>query len=669
MWGSFVFDMILIVCVLYLPGSIIARVFRLDAITSICVAPALSMLFIFISALLFAGFGISASGMAVIAPLMALAIFSLLYRWFVIRGSGWKPADRLACLARSADVHILALYVAFSSIVCFFVYVLSLDGAFSFFQGFDNYYHISQVRTFMETGVYAVLEVFSYPNLWHSMVAVFSSATCSFPTVVANAFNSVLMCCVIPSSVFLFLKTAFCRDRGRQDRGPMIAGSIVLACSTTFPWNYIANGPLYPLFVGWAILPIAMTFYLKMIRSHFFSPRQVLFLFLFTLTSFVTAVGHPSCIFAAIVLMTPATVSEIHIKNESHFRGHALSVVFLLFVCVFWVACYKSPWFSGVLSFDWGTKATLGESIHNTLVLSLMPTLAPQILLAVLTFIGCLTVWNNRDVRWLIASLVLAGCFYAVSMGVPGQLKNLLTGFFYTDQNRTAAFLGFALIPLASTGVWSCIKFLSRLLRVVGAPVSSFIGFSSVLVVLPFVVASFTPSFPNGSYSSDGSGKMLAGAGFNFRKLTDYNTLGDDAFCYDLDEINFVERVKDIVHSDLVLNYPYDGSLYAYAFNGLNVVNRDWWFTDSESDDPMTILRTGINRVKSDSNVLEACRDANVRYIMILDYGHLDGEGVFTYEHIVPEAWTGLTSLDDSASGFRLLLSEGDMRLYEVEDY
>lgn len=669
MWGSFAFIIILITCVLYLPGSFIARVFRFDAITSICIAPALSMFVLFLSALVFAGFGLDVSGLVIIAPLVICSILSYFFNRFVARVGGRKLTERLICFFRSTDFRILMTYVVFSSAVCFVIYVLSLDSAASFFQGFDNYYHISQVRTFIKSGVYASLEVFTYPNLWHSMVSVFSSASSSFPTVAANAFNVVVLSFVIPTSVFLFLKTIFCCDGKQPKWGLMVAGSIVLACSTTFPWNYIANGPLYPLFVGWALLPIAMTFYLRMIRCQLFSLRQILFLSLFILASFITAVGHPSCIFAAIVLLAPATVSEILIRNEYRSRARVLSVLFLAFICAFWATCYKSPLFSGVLSFDWGTKSTLGEAIFDTFILSLMPTLAPQILLAVLTFIGCLVVWNNREMRWMVGSLVLAGCLYVVSMGVPGQLKNLLTGFFYTDQNRTAAILGFALIPLASVGIWNCIRLVSRLLKVVEAPVTSFIGFSFALVVIPFLISSFTPSYPNGSYSSDGSGKMLAGAGFNFRKLTEYNTLGDDAFCYDMDEINFVERAKDIVGTDLVLNYPYDGSLYAYAFNGLNVVNRDWWFTDSESGDPMTILRTGINRVQSDPRVLDACRDANVRYIMILDYGHLDGEGVFTYEHIVPEAWTGLTAFDDSTPGFKLLLSEGDMRLYEVEDY
>lgn len=667
MWGSLAFDAILIAGTLYLPGCFIARMFRLDAITSICTAPMFSMFAILSAALVFAGLGCGVNGLAIIAPLMLLGLLSFLFRLFAVRGEMRKQAKRLFDFAQSADFGILILYVALSTATCLSFYVLSLDSAVSFFQGFDNYYHISQVRTFIETGAFASLAVFSYPNLWHTMVSVFASALSSFPTVAANAFNIVVLSLVVPTSVYLFFRTVFCREGGQQKRGVMIAGSIVLACSTTFPWNYIVNGPLYPLFVGWSLLPIAMAFYLEMIRARLFSKRQLLCLTLFLLASSATAVGHPSCIFSAIVLMTPATFSEILFRNESRTRSYISAAVFLVFVCVFWIACYRSPLFSGVLSFDWGTKATFGEALYDTLVLSLMPTLAPQIILSMLTFVGCLFAWNNKKLRWLVGSLVIAGCLYAVSMGVPGQLKNLLTGFFYTDQNRTAALLGFALIPLASIGLWNSIMIVSRLFRVTEVSVSSAFRFACVLVAVPLLISSFAPSFPNGSYSSDGEGKMVAGAGFNYRKLVGYNSLGSDAFCYDLDEIHFVDRVKGIVGSDLVLNYPYDGSLYAYAFNGLNVVNRDWWFTDYESDDPLTILRTGINRLQDDPGIRQACYDADVYYVMILDYGHLDGEGVFTYEHIVPEAWTGLTSFDDDTPGFRLLLSEGDMRLYEVE--
>ena len=79
-------------------------------------------------------------------------------------------------------------------------------------------------------------------------------------------------------------------------------------------------------------------------------------------------------------------------------------------------------------------------------------------------------------------------------------------------------------------------------------------------------------------------------------------------------------------------------------------------------------MRMKINQIFTDKDVQKACNQEDVSYVLLLDYGHPFGEGVFNYDHRVPEAWTGLTSITDSTAGLKLLLSEGDMRLYEIEN-
>ena len=59
-------------------------------------------------------------------------------------------------------------------------------------------------------------------------------------------------------------------------------------------------------------------------------------------------------------------------------------------------------------------------------------------------------------------------------------------------------------------------------------------------------------------------------------------------------------------------------------------------------------------------------KDANIRYILILDLGgEITDERCF-YGYYTPSKWTGINNIDDETPGLKTLLAEGDMRLYEI---
>ena len=184
---------------------------------------------------------------------------------------------------------------------------------------------------------------------------------------------------------------------------------------------------------------------------------------------------------------------------------------------------------------------------------------------------------------------------------------------------------------------------------------------SAFMVFVPVFLLTFFPTF-----NLSGLGSVKTGFGTVRDTLYQYNTMSEDAQCYSKEEIVFADKVKGIVGDSRVLNYPYDGSCFSYALNDLNVVFSFWYYVDLDKTVPENLLRMSIDEVASDAGVQRACIIEDVEYVMILDYGHLFGEGVFNYSNRVPEAWSGLASLSDSTPGFDLVLSEGDMRLYRV---
>ena len=143
--------------------------------------------------------------------------------------------------------------------------------------------------------------------------------------------------------------------------------------------------------------------------------------------------------------------------------------------------------------------------------------------------------------------------------------------------------------------------------------------------------------------------------------------MADDYGVYDLREQAFVEKAKQIVGDSNVLNFPYDGSLFAYAVNDLNVVNRHWHSYSRVDDADMWTITTGIDGVSYDSSVQEALSKDNIRYLILLDYGRSGPAGMYLagYEE---EDWQGMLGVTDQTPGLTLLLSEGDMRLYSISD-
>ena len=61
----------------------------------------------------------------------------------------------------------------------------------------------------------------------------------------------------------------------------------------------------------------------------------------------------------------------------------------------------------------------------------------------------------------------------------------------------------------------------------------------------------------------------------------------------------------------------------------------------------------------------KAVADTAARYVILLSKD--DGNTSVT-EHFVSEQWSGISEIDDETPGFKLLLADGDMRLYEIEE-
>ncbi|MGN9039725.1 DUF6541 family protein [Collinsella bouchesdurhonensis] len=656
---QFLFDFIFLLVVVYAFGTLLSAAFCSSLAKSISFAPLLSFGCLFLISFIRCEMGLSTSWKGIVLPFCVLSLIVFLLGRLIKKKR--RASDTREDYCDIVDCKTLGLYVFVGAIVATFVYVRTLDSAASFFQGYDSYYHINTVRQYLNTGFYCSLPVTGYPNLWHCLTAITASFGAFAIPQAVNAFNFFLVAFVVPTSVYLFMDAVFW-----EDKAIVFIGAFATAMCNTFPWNYVSNGPVYALLIGWALLPISMALFAYLCESKKLS-SFICMLGAFCASCLVLVVAHPSVIFAGIVILTPlgahAAFASMRSRGFSCFISCIVAAVFLLCVLGFWVYCFRSPLFAGVVNFPRPAQTSLSQAISNAIVGSLSEAHSPQPVLMLLTFLGLLCVLKRPQQRWLAFSLCSAAFICIVSEGIDGYWRQFFCGFWYNDLNRLMGLYGFMLAVLSAPGLAVLLKAFPAIYqqlfgetRVVNFNELA-ICFCSLLLAL-VLLPSF--SIPSGTYVTPFA--YIRG------KLYDYNDLSQSAFCYDSSEIAFTDKVKEIVGDSKVLNYPYDGSCFAYAISNLNTINRVWWVTDLDQSHPDALMRMKINQIFTDKDVQKACNQEDVSYVLLLDYGHPFGEGVFNYDHRVPEAWTGLTSITDSTAGLKLLLSEGDMRLYEIEN-
>ena len=137
---------------------------------------------------------------------------------------------------------------------------------------------------------------------------------------------------------------------------------------------------------------------------------------------------------------------------------------------------------------------------------------------------------------------------------------------------------------------------------------------------------------------------------------------------YDAEKIAFVERVLELIGPDeLVLNLPYDGSVYAYGVSGLNVYWRYMAGYDEKSESELPgsrLLRRELDGAVDGerADVLSVLEETGAEYLLVLTRDQ--EEMAESYVPYRPRDWRGVQPLGDDTPGLEVVLAEGDMRLY-----
>ncbi len=638
------FQVLFVLVLLYGLGLPLAGLFpQLDRIRWGC-APLASLLVLSLLANLYVLIGFHAGWLGLVAPIILVDVVIL------------AACGRSRSTARSFSAD-MALYLVIAIAVAVVYYVKPLDGAASFAQGYDNVSHLATVRGYLDSGFFADGSI-AYPEAWRTLTALVASFDGGLVTVAANAVNFVIIAFVAPMSIHSFLSVI------SNKRSVVVSGAVVAVAFQAFPWAYLYFGPLYPNLLGYSLLPAVMSLFVLMTRAE--TGRSfVSHLILFVTGCATLMLAHASAIFAGIVLISPYGVRAVYLRVKKGVGNKALPFVaalaFVLLVLAVWTVCFLSPMFANVVMFNWPSLSSGSQAVGNILSLALNRVSAQQIVLSVLVFIGIASCVMERSNRWMIASWCLACFIYFVDITREGWLKHFLAGFWYTDSFRVAAVVAMACIPLAALGLSTVLRVVFRIAKETDRRGAGLVALAAAALLI------FCPSLPTvRSTSSSIENETLTTAfGMTYEQLSKYYSPAVGESTFDSEEVAFAAQAKSIVGDAKVLNFPYDGSIFAYGVSGLNVCNRTWGGYEGSPDD-MSLINTGVNRIAFDDDVKKALDNEGIRYLVLLDYGNETGRGL-SYTEYNPDCWTGVEGVTDQTDGFTLLLSSGDMRLYRID--
>lgn len=544
------------------------------------------------------------------------------------------------------------------------VFVHAMGDPVSFSRNDDTTVHLSVVRGFLDSGTFSTLNVTKYldlgesggyyPAAWHVVTAVVALLVGSQVALATNAMVFVVCVFVLPIGVLYLLRQLF-----PDNKLALYAGSLFSVAFCGYPWGFVVFGQLLSNLLSFALIPGALG--LLICGLNVSGSSKSGFAVAYACSMISVALAQPNGAFSLGIWSVAFAVSFLWGRNcDGRCSGKRAAIILCLVACAAWVLLFIAPPLQGAVTYSWKSALSVPKAIVAGLLFMFTNREGVQPFLTVLVLLGIAKTLKDRRLRWLSVSYIAAFSFYVIDVATDGFVKQLLTGFWYTDYYRTGAMTAVFAIPLAALGFAWLVKLGTSLLGKMHLGRQGSCGSRAVAAVLVVLLAvcQFAPvRFAFGKTDvRPGLMKIHAEVGSRYsweKGLTS-------------EEDEFVKRVMSIAGRDCVVNVPSDGSCWSYGVEGLNALFRRSATAGPSGSEPYaTVLRTKLCDYTASDEVREAVEKTGARYVMLLDEKSYDDRTVVKLRY-KEEDWVGIESITQDTPGFTLVLSEGDMRLYRI---
>lgn len=692
MWLLFTACVVFALVTLYLPGSLLLAVSGVSFLRSICWAPVVSIAVFAIFELVLIGLGVAVNVQLLFGLYGLLIVIGLLIKGFLLKR---HHHDGDASLCRTPvgswkDNWLVTLYLCVGILAVFFFFIKQLDGADSFFQGWDNVTHLNGIRALtnsmewnpLSLGVFTLDDVTPfkefapgfYPSAMHILCASICSVTGADPMVSLNAVNAVVIGIVFPLGFYQLLHTLT-----KGDRAIVLAGSLLCLGNAVAPWDMLIYGPLFPNLFSFSLIPIVMSCFIVFCEevtnnSGYLVAREFAITILGAIAVFL---GHPNGIFSLIVLLAPYLFdwgyAELRRRGVSLVPRAVVMACLALVIIVFWMIFYRHPLFSGVVGVSWPSinNSFLGAAADSILYSYVWRP--ENLLMALLTLIGFIVALQTASSRWLALSMAASQVLYAVAAGTDGEFKQVLTGFWYTDYYRLAAIAAFASSVVACFGLGMLARSVINRVRRLLLQYYDGLGFVSKcahgISIGMYILLGILLFNGHITLLCIGSIEMPIG----YQAAETERQYNKELVHYDVltsEEYDFVKSILSYIDDgSTVINMPNDGSLFLYATDNVKTYYRSGYVPSDEAEsEDSRLIRTRLFDIASDHRVRAAVQHTGAKYVLLLDAGDRPEETRIYYNSYFEDDWAGIQLIDNDTPGFTLVSQCNDMRLYKIDD-
>ena len=486
--------------------------------------------------------------------------------------------------------------------------------------------------------------------------------------------------------------------------------------------------PLFPNLAAFCLTPVLAACFIRLAKGlaarmvsgevpgEGFGASILLAGFLFACVA--CAAIHPNSIFTAALLLAPFVIWMVAWaigRKYGVVAGVMGGIVVGAIIVVAWVLLANADSFKYVM--DEATKARqLPEEAWTAVAEFSFMNKAGQPILFVFALVGVVAVLASRRNCWIIVSFALAVLVYVASASFEeGPLRQILTGFWYSEPKRIGSIVGLASMPLVACGLSALYELVAALVaRIWGAradarraaarresagqvarvgqvgdcvdgrdrcrerdclPANGEVvrrmrAVFAVVFALAFVgMVFFAPYVPpvnqehlEQSEDVQEPDETLAHAS-SLQGMARYAKMNYETPILDREEVAFIQKAAATIGPDqAVINLPYDGSLIAYGLTGLKAYYLErYGYEGAHETLESSLIRTDLNEISTRGDVLEAVQSTGCRYVLLLKR---DKDIVYNFD---PLLWQGISDIDDATPGFTPVLSEGDMRLYRID--
>lgn len=628
------------------PGAVVLAALRIRGLPAICLAPAISVSIIAVS--------------AIVAPLIGLPWhLPVLLLGTAITAAGAWLAHRLIPALRAADstAHPWAgtlpalLGVAVSLAITMALLTLAAPNPEQFTQGYDSVFHLNATAYAVETSNASSFAISGfimpsgkavfYPGAWHGITSLLIMVAGISVPAATNIIWLAVAAVLWPLSCIFLTRVLF-----GPRRMLLVFAGILAAAFPAFPWLLLQYGSAYPNSLSNALVPLGIGLVLLILRPAVHAgleSAQALAVVALFLPGAV--ISQPNGVFSILLVLTPLLAFLLFSWLRTGFRNsrrNGWRRVALLALVLLGVA---------------GALALLPQirSLFNFVSLAIMsfplallrgfthapdPIWFPAIALTLLVLAGVRYGARRPGLRWLYAVLILLTFTYPLTAGTDFGPANVIMAPWWDNPERVAALMPLIAVPLAALGMVHTIDWLSKRLPNLAQRKGRQAAAVGLVVVLVM--------------SNPGLWQMKGQVEIMYNVPAEPNGLAQ----VDADELALIHRLDQFTTTDdVIANNPYNGSALAMALAG-----RTMLFPYSSQGDlspEMYMLRFWLNRVGSDAEVCAAAKKLGVTYL--LDFG-TDYIPAFDNPRSL---YPGVTLAPDSEA-FTLVASEGHARLFKL---